>query len=357
MSIFDDVLIPEKSDEHLPIKKLQFSNFNIIPGEDDWGIDISIDIIDENGGTPKDIEIGLFLNGKRIASGKTDDWGNVIFQKQDMVLPGNRHEPVIFKAQVRGQSISATSGSIIIGEDKREVEIEERAQKLAEEKARSEKENEKTAENIKNISIKKLQFSNFNIIPGEDDWGIDVSIDVIDENGGTPKDIEIGLFLNGKRIASDKTDDWGNVIIKVAGLVLPEKRNASVIFKAQVRGQNVTIESKPSIIGETDKEARKRDKIEKEAQKKIRASIDKLSLKQKKMAAHTSDFTQAVAEWDNAINSIINAPTSASGLEVHGDESAEQKTEKEDDQASLPNNHYLGKNFFNIIKKVLLNRD
>src|SRR3989339_1914603 len=84
-----------------------------------------------------------------------------------------------------------------------------------------------------NTVISKINFVTVKIMPGDNDWSVEAVIDVFDEKGGNPEGIAIGLFYEGKRIGDGITDDWGNVIITMDNIPLPDPKNKEISFQAR----------------------------------------------------------------------------------------------------------------------------
>ena len=81
-----------------------------------------------------------------------------------------------------------------------------------------------------NTVISKINFVTVKIMPGDNDWSVEAVIDVFDEKGGNPEGIAIGLFYEGKRIGDGITDDWGNVIITMDNIPLPDPKNKEKLY-------------------------------------------------------------------------------------------------------------------------------
>ncbi|SLM31854.1 hypothetical protein MTBBW1_460010 [Desulfamplus magnetovallimortis] len=77
MSLFDENPVPvEDTEKSQPVVvELRFSHVRVIPGKTDtWGFEVSVDVADDQGGTPEDIEIGLFVNLYKAVLTHKPEW-------------------------------------------------------------------------------------------------------------------------------------------------------------------------------------------------------------------------------------------------------------------------------------------
>jgi len=138
--------------------------------------------------------------------------------------------------------------------------------------------------------IERIEFSSVEIIPGNDDWSAEIIIDVFDSKGETPEGIMVGIFYKGKRISAGTSDEWGNAVIKVQNLPLPNPREEKVKLQARVKGHAVTAYSESFVIGKTkseldaerfENERRENERREKERLEKERLEKERLKKERK----------------------------------------------------------------------------